>query len=652
MPKYRFGWDAFDDATVEAVARDCGLQGGDPRGLLKRRWARPDEELVRLSKKALERTWLLDYPMTQMLVSKLRDLFLGPMNQPLSREEYIDYIVNCRNTSRFRRILLEHLLKFGEGRPFAEIADGSILGYAAMKVVEQPVDPRKPFPYQQEAWNALSACLARIGSKGGFPGLLVMPTGSGKTFTAVHWLMENIIARGMRVMWVAHRDVLLEQAWHEFKRLAHLAASGRSERMTVRIVSGKYDSASMLTPDDHVMLCSVASLARHRAVVQNILRDPNVFLVIDEAHHAPAKSYLDIIRYMKSLKNNQLLGLTATPTRMSDSEATVLSSVFNNNIVYQAALGDLIERGYLARPKKIRVFTDVDVEAGMTADERQHLARFDELSEETLDRIGRLDERNNLIVGHYIENKAKYGKTLVFATRVDHAALLREKFRAQGIEAEYIASHSPDGEATNIDAVRERFSKPGSGLDVLINVQMLTEGVDIPAVQTVLLGWPTNSAVLMQQMIGRALRGTKAGGTDIAYLVLFEDHWERFTQFERPFTLVPSLASFEEETAGAAGETEDVHADAELQDGVAGALPLEVFREVPAALSRLRDSKAQVFEAIRRDTCLAAQWHQGLKNRHMAVSVSTFRRSCPIDASLVSVWMASETNICRKAEPL
>ncbi len=65
------------------------------------------------------------------------------------------------------------------------------------------------------------------------------------------------------------------------------------------IVSGRYCVVSQLTPDDDIMLCSVASLARHKAVVQDILSDPSIFLVIDEAHHAPAKSYRDIIKYMK-----------------------------------------------------------------------------------------------------------------------------------------------------------------------------------------------------------------------------------------------------------------------------------------------------------------------------------------------------------------
>ncbi len=105
-----------------------------------------------------------------------------------------------------------------------------------------------------------------------------------------------------------------------------------------------------------------------------------------------------------------------------------------------------MERDYLARPVRIRVFTDIEAEAGMTDDERRHIAAFDNLSEETLNRLGAMNERNDAIVSHYLDNKAKYGKTLVFATCIDHACLLKDKFCANDAKAEYAASRRPDGD--------------------------------------------------------------------------------------------------------------------------------------------------------------------------------------------------------------
>ena len=607
MPKYRFSWEPFDDATVEAVALACGFEpdGETAREWLSRRWARPDEDLVRMAKGALERTWLPGCPYLRDFVRQLLDRRLGPMNQPVTRTEHVEYIAKCRNTSRFRRLLLYYLTSYGEEQPEADAVGAVKLGHAYLDPAKQPLDLRKPFPHQQEAWDRLSASLARGSAGGGFPGLLVMPTGSGKTFTAVRWLMENVVARGGRVMWVAHREVLLEQAYDCFTHLAGLAAvPGRYDRLGIRIVSGSYGSATKLTPDDDIMLCSVASLARHKDVVRDILGDPDVFLVIDEAHHAPAKSYRDIILYMKSLKNNKLLGLTATPTRMMESERSMLSSLFGGNIIHQVELTELIERGVLARPVKIRVSTSVEAEEGMTEEERRYLAQFDKLSDETLDRIGHLNERNDLILSHYLQNRDRYGKTLVFAANVRHAYMLREKFAANKVAAEYIASYAPDGGRMDEASARDAFSSPDSGLDVLINVQMLTEGADLPAVQTVFLARPTNSQVLMQQMVGRALRGEKVGGTPSAYLVSFEDHWERFTDFERPFDLLPDLMGFDEEMVGPGDESAEVSMDGQRQPGdelvqeMLEAIPHELIRTVAATLSRHRESRAQVFEAV------------------------------------------------------
>ncbi len=630
MPKYRFTWDAFDDSTVTAVARACGFdaataarinagvdtdadadagEGTDANAVsgagsvanaarewLRINWARPDEELVRRSKAELERTWLPESSRLKAFVTQLIECGLGPMGAPKNRAERLAYVAKCRNTARFRRILAYHMRVHGEDWSEADVERGFFRSWAVIDPSKQPPDAKTPFPYQVEAWDSLSACHARKDSPGGFPGLLVMPTGSGKTYTAVHWLMENVVARGGRVMWVAHREALLEQAQEWFTRLAGLAASSaREDPLVVRIVSGRHCVVSQLTPDDDIMLCSVASLARHKAEVQDILSDPNIFLVIDEAHHAPAKSYRDIIKYMKELKHNKLLGLTATPTRMIESERAVLSQLFSNNIIYQVQFRDLVERDYLARPVKIRVSTDIEAEGGMTEDERRHIAVFDNLSEETLDRLGAMNERNDVILSHYLDNRAKYGKTLVFATCVEHACLLRDKFRADGVKAEYVASWRPDGESINENEVKDEFMSPESGLDVLINVQKMTEGTDLPRVQTVFLARPTNSAVLMQQMVGRALRGPKVGGTPLAYLVSFEDHWEQFTDFERPFDLIPELVDPFEEVAPGVVEVEE-----DIADRVLEIVPYEIMRAVSAALGRLprSRSRSQVFEAV------------------------------------------------------
>jgi hypothetical protein len=109
-----------------------------------------------------------------------------------------------------------------------------------------------------------------------------------------------------------------------------------------------------------------------------------------------------------------------------------------------------------------------------------------------------------------------------------------------------VASYSPDGEAVDNHEVIRRFRDPDEELEVLVNVQILTEGVDVPEIQTVFLTRPTSSEILLRQMIGRALRGPKAGGTEVAYIVSFEDHWEKFRDWESPLDLVAEITAPEE----------------------------------------------------------------------------------------------------------
>ncbi len=90
---------------------------------------------------------------------------------------------------------------------------------------------------------------------------------------------------------------------------------------------------------------------------------------------------------------------------------------------------------------------------------------------------------------------------------------------------EFVNSRSKDQNTINLN----RFKDPNDSVNVLINIRMLTEGVDVPDVNTVFITRETNSSILFTQMVGRALRGKKAGGKkDIANIVLFSDNWNKY----------------------------------------------------------------------------------------------------------------------------
>ncbi len=599
MPPLRFRWDAFDSDAIRAFAQAWGhdpRQDPDARAWLQEALKRPTEDFVRKAKTVIEDVWLPTYPGTRAIVDRLIDAGIGPMNQPRSDKGYVDYIRRCRNSSSVRCLLVEAMRRFGDQDRTDDgvLNQGTLRRFAVLEPEKQERDTRRPHSYQLDAWNRLSAENAQAEATGKFEGILAMPTGSGKTFTTVHWLYEHVLNASGRVLWLAHRYELLEQAANEFYRLATLARE--KQRLRIRIVSGQHCAMTQIDPADDVVIASVPCLARRPEIAEQLLTDTRTFLVVDEAHHAPAKSYKDAIDKLRRRPRYRLLGLTATPTRTMEDERPVLSRLFGGKVLYSVKLPTLIEQGFLARPRPVRVSTGAEVDAEVTREDEQHLARFDDLSEEWLDRIAHMTARNQTIIEHYREHQAKYGKTLIFAINVLHAALLAEQLRQAGIDAEYIASYRPDGTDKNNRAILERYRDRGSGLDVLVNVQILTEGVDLPITKTVFLTRPSRSETLVRQMIGRALRGPAAGGNPEAWLVSFEDHWGRFRDWQSPLDLVPDLAELDEV---AEKEKPTGKPASNLSEELSEVLPWELIHKVAAKLRDLSiDQKADQFEAI------------------------------------------------------
>ena len=141
----------------------------------------------------------------------------------------------------------------------------------------------------------------------------------------------------------------------------------------------------------------------------------------------------------------------------------------------------------------------------------------------------------------YIKKQNQYGQTICFAINKVHAIHLSTLFNKAGIKADYIVSDVKDS-VTGVRISREenqrKLAEYRMGkLKVLVNVNILTEGVDLPQTKTVFLARPTVSTILMTQMIGRALRGEAAGGTSAAYIVSFIDNWNEHIAWVNPDSL-------------------------------------------------------------------------------------------------------------------
>lgn len=405
---------------------------------------------------------------------------------------------------------------------------------------------RCPYPFQKEAMEALDKIKEK--NPTGFSTMLVLPTGAGKTYTAVHWIINRYINQGVNVLWIAHRSELLRQAAETFYMDTNKETLPDKSNFITCVVSSEFGRSKDIK-DANVVIASRQSIisggnikfytdwARGRKKVA----DRKLLVVLDEAHHAVCQSYKKIIKAMKKfIPNLDVLGLTATPERTAKNEQGSLKRIFTtgSGIAYSIDLATLIKLGILADMDQEEVKIPLDMTELFSDEDIMRINKFDltSLDEKTLERITKNVERNKLIVDTYVKRKKHYGKTIVFAIDVTNAIALNAMFQSCGIKSDYVVSglvtgpnnaHSVNRNSEVIDAFRK------NKIDVIINVNILTEGTDIPDVQSIFLTRPTTSRILMTQMVGRGLRRTNTGKTRVN-IVSFLDDWRGLVSFVSP----------------------------------------------------------------------------------------------------------------------
>ncbi|MHC5594554.1 MAG: DEAD/DEAH box helicase [Nostoc sp.] len=175
--------------------------------------------------------------------------------------------------------------------------------YAGRIEVKRGETPKELYSHQNEAIKALNET-----NKDAFEGLLVLPTGGGKTLTAVHWLLRNFINNKKKVLWIAHRHELLDQALETVRLSAYSSLVSNVSGFRYRIISGhpKHGRPVHIEPSDDIIIASKDSL---NSGLDYLLKNwvghlQEVLLVVDEAHHATAKTYRKLINAVKDdLKN-------------------------------------------------------------------------------------------------------------------------------------------------------------------------------------------------------------------------------------------------------------------------------------------------------------------------------------------------------------
>ncbi|WP_374145800.1 DEAD/DEAH box helicase [Sphingomonas sp. 28-63-12] len=389
----------------------------------------------------------------------------------------------------------------------------------------QEIQPTFPlFPHQR---SVVRRAYKRVGT--GFGRTLIhMPTGSGKTRTAMHLVSRalNEFEPGI-VVWLATSRELLEQAAETFD--AAWSSLGNRD-LEVR----RFWGARTPAPDDMADGILIAGLAKLHAWRE---RDGLAFLklaakvrlvIMDEAHQAVAPTYREVIEGLCGAGGEgALLGLTATPGRSwNDVGADEALSDFFGGSKVVLEIGDdpnpvkyLLDNGYLARP----AFQQIEYapEIRPSPSELRKLAKLDDYADETLDKLA-ADTARNLAILDAAKGLIARGHTriILFAVSVEHAQDMASGLAAHGIAAAVVSGDTPGAKRTSI---LKTFKSATSRPQVLCNFGVLTTGFDAPRTSAAIIARPTKSLVLYSQMVGRATRGPQAGGNDTCEILTVHD---------------------------------------------------------------------------------------------------------------------------------
>lgn len=316
--------------------------------------------------------------------------------------------------------------------------------------------------------------------------LVVLPTGCGKTIVFAK-VAEECVRRGKRVLILAHRGELLEQASDKIAKATGLRSAVEKAEQTC--LGSWY----------RITVGSVQSMQREKRLVQ-FPEDYFGVIIIDEAHHCISDGYQKVLQYFSAAK---VLGVTATPDR---GDMRNLGEYFES-LAYEYTLPKAIREGYLSPIKALTIplkldLSGVGVQAGdfksgeiATALDPYLYQIADEMAEHCADR-----------------------KTVVFLPLVKTSQKFRDILNEKGFQAAEV-----NGESKDRSDVLEAFDR--GDYNVLCNSMLLTEGWDCPSVDCIVVLRPTKVRSLYSQMVGRGTR--LYPGKDHLLLLDFLWHTER-----------------------------------------------------------------------------------------------------------------------------
>lgn len=339
----------------------------------------------------------------------------------------------------------------------------------------------RPHSFQERILDALES---ERHVHGHWRNLVVAATGTGKTVVAAfdfkRFFEEN--QRQPRLLFVAHRKEILEQAIGTFRAVLRIPDFGE-------LLVGPHVATRL----DH-LFCSVDMLGS-RQLWEKVGSEFYDFIIVDEVHHGPAASYRAIFDHFNP---RILLGLTATPERM---DGVSVAADFGNRFAAEIRLPEALEEKLLCPFHYFGVADPVS----LMADKFWRSGKYDiaELENVYTGSHALALQRLDVVVSSLLryEPDLERVRGIGFCVSIRHAAFMAEKFNERGIHSALLVGETVTTERTNI---LNNFR--AGEIRFLFTVDMLSEGLDIPDVNTVLFLRPTQSLTVFLQQLGRGLR--------------------------------------------------------------------------------------------------------------------------------------------------
>lgn len=423
----------------------------------------------------------------------LRHDFEPPLSSPAALEfahirEQFDGIFNHKDTQLLTHMWIDSYLD-----RYQQTKQQRAISAVSLYEEQESIAPPTPNAVQMEALAALKAS-----RKQGFTrGLVVLATGLGKTWLAA---FDALQTQAKKVLFVAHREEILIQAEKTFNQLVPEATTG------------SYNGLSQ-DQSANYLFASVATLGKQHHL-QRFAADYFDYIVVDEFHHAAARSYRQLLAYFRP---QFLLGLTATPERSDQADILALC---DNNLVFERNLVHGIDEKLLAPFDYYGIYDQA-------VNYQEIPWRNGKFDPDSLDNALATQRRAAHVYRRWLQSKQS--RTLAFCVSKKHADFMAKFFITKGINAIAAYSGSPVRRNQALHWLEQ------GRIDIIFSVDLFNEGTDLPSIDTILMIRPTESKILFLQQLGRGLRLSDKTQKQKLVVIDFIGNHESF--LNRPTTL-------------------------------------------------------------------------------------------------------------------